>query len=97
MALAQATLPLDVSSHAPNRIVARGMAGSPQKCPALEKQVDCANARPTFQASVAPVSIRATAPSNEHTDRVVLNTSNGPRTLLLRAHFGRAPPYTLSR
>jgi hypothetical protein len=96
--LAQENLLQAGVSHDPNASVARGMAGHPEKIPALEnQQVDCANARPTFQGSVALASIRATAPPSEPAELVVFDKSYRPQTGLLRAHRGRAPPCTFSR
>jgi hypothetical protein len=97
VSLAQGALLPDAASHDPNALVARGMAGCPDKSPAIEKQqVDCANVRPTFQGTVAPVSIRSTAPPSAHAEFVSFNTSHRPQAALYRAHFGRAPPSSLS-
>ena len=98
LSLAQASLLHGAASHNPNGIPVRGMAGHPEKIPALEKQqVDCANARPTFQGSVAFASVRTTANPSEQSELVIFNKSFRPQTGLLRAHFGRAPPYTFPR
>lgn len=98
LSLAQVPLLHDAAIHDPNGVLARGMAGRPEKLPGLEKQqVDCANARPTFQGSVAPASIRANAPPSEQAELVIFNQSFRPQAGLLRAHSGRAPPYTFSR
>ena len=98
LSLAQVTLLHDAANYDPNGILARGMAGHPEKLPGLEKQqVDCANARPTFQGSVAPASIGAKAPPSEQAELVIFNKSVRPQSGLLRAHSGRAPPYTFSR
>ena len=93
--LAQGALAQSAASHNPNGIPGLGMAGRPQEIPVLEKQqVDCA--RPAFQGSVVSASIRATAPPSEQAKPIVFDKSCGPRTGLLRAHSGRAPPRTFS-
>jgi hypothetical protein len=98
VSLAQATLLQNVASYAPNGILSRGMAGRPETIPTVEKQqLDCANARPTFRGSVVAASIRATAPPSERAELAVFDKSYRAQTGLLRAHFGRAPPYTFSR
>lgn len=84
------------ASH--ERKTTRGMAGSPEQVPALETQQSyCANARPTFQESAAPVRICASAPPREQSELVILNEPDQPQTELLRAHSGRAPPTAFSR
>jgi hypothetical protein len=71
VSLAQGTLLQDAASHDPNGSLARGMAGRPEKIPALEnQQADCVNARSTSQGSVAPPNTRATAPQSEQAELV---------------------------
>jgi hypothetical protein len=96
VSLAQATLLQGAASHDPKGILSRGMAGRLENIPALGKpQLNCANARPTFQGSAALASMRATDPPSEQAEMVVLSKSHQPQTGLVQAHFGRAPPLTL--
>lgn len=96
VSLAQGSFPHGAASH--ERKTTRGMAGSPEQVPALEtQQVYCANARPTFQESAAPVRICATAPPSEPSELVIFNKPDQPHTELPRAHSGRAPPAAFSR
>jgi hypothetical protein len=87
----------DAALHGPNGILARGMAGHSEKGPALEKQqVDWANARPTFQGSVASAGNGATPSAGEQAEPVVFDQPFRLQAGLLRAHLGRAPPHTFS-
>ena len=93
LSLAQAN---GAASHDPNGIPSRSMAGHPEKAPTLEKQqVSCANARPTFQGSVALATMRALDAPIEQGELIVLDKSHQPQTGQVQAHFGRAPPLTL--
>jgi len=98
LSLAQATFLRGPASHDHNDMLACGLAGHSQRLPALEQnQIDCANARPTFQGSVILASGRAIAPWGELAEVVVFDKSYRLQSEPLRAHFGRAPPYPFSR
>jgi hypothetical protein len=96
--LAQGALVRNAAGHDPNGMLVRGITGRTEEIPALEKQqVDCANARPAFQGSVASASIGVIAPPSAQTEPAFFDNAYRPQTGLLRAQFGRASPYTFAR
>lgn len=96
--LTQGSLLQNAPGHDPSGTLARGLEGHPVQLPALEKlQVECTNARPTFQGSVVASSIGATPNPSEQAELVVFDKSYRPQSGLLRVHFGRSPPNSFSR